>query len=448
MKDEKDLFYEIKDVLHAHEDAYVPGAWEEFVKKKKRRPGIIFMRIAAAAAILLFVGYVAWLFVPLKPDTEDHQTKNTTKPPYNYPKNNLGHDSLIANHAAVPQKNTGGNLTTATPLTAIKPPVANQAPSSQKAIYPLLPENNKADKPNKPIAADNIAEIVISKKDSTAVVTNNQPSNNIDAPSVIKPDLPAVVKTEPKRYDRGAQRLNYDSLANLNKPKPLATDKKKSQNLSYALMVSPSVGNQKMNFGTGVEVAYNINKNFSVSSGVSYAYVNAGSNRNAAPVEASQNYSLQGYSSSFSTKAADATSLSAARSSQSVQGVKLALSGLEVPLNFQYKTKGGFYLSAGVSAMSVIGNDLSYNYISNRAVSTPSANGLTNNISVITEETTQKSPEKLTGYVGFYTLSAGKKLNFGRGKLHFAPFIKIPFTRVSSENIQLIHGGVQLGFGF
>jgi hypothetical protein len=261
--------------------------------------------------------------------------------------------------------------------------------------------------------------------------------------------VPSVVKTEPKRYDRGAQRLNYDSLANLNKPKPRTTDEKKSKNLSYAVMVSPSVGNQKMNFGTGVEVAYNINKNISVSSGIAYAYVNAGSNRNST-LEATQNRSLQGYNSSFSTSASASNTLSfdAPGSSQSVKGVKLALSGLEIPLSFQYKTKGGFFVNAGVSAMSVIGNDLSYNYINNRAVSTPSGSGLANTISVITEESTQKSNEKLKGYVGFYTLSAGKKINIGRGKLNFAPFIKIPFSRVSSENIQLMHGGVQLGFGF
>ena len=105
-------------------------------------------------------------------------------------------------------------------------------------------------------------------------------------------------------------------------------------------------------------------------------------------------------------------------------------------------------MSAGVSAMSVISNDLSYSLISSRAVSLSSGNGSANTISVTTNETTAKSNEKLTGYVGFYTLSAGKKLNFGRGKLNFAPFIKIPFSGVSSENIQLMHGGVQLGFGF
>lgn len=447
MKNEKDLFYEIENVLHTYEDAYVPGAWEKFVKKKKRRRGVIYMRLLAAAAVLLFVGYAAWLFSPFSVSTEKHQTKNITKLPYIYPKNNPGHDSLIADGAVVPQKNDSGNLAIPIPLTVTKQPAVNKPFLSPKAIEEALPVINKTEETKKQPGTANIAEVVKVKTDTTAVATTIKPSNNAKDQPLVNKDVPSVVKTEPKRYDRGAQRLNYDSLANLNKPKPPAGDEKKTKNLSYALLVSPSVGNQKMNFGTGVEVAYNINKNFSVSSGLAYAYVNAGSNRNST-LEATQTRSLQGYSTSFSASAPNTLSSDAPHSSQSVKGVKLALSGLEIPLSFQYKTKSGFFVNAGISAMSVIGNDLSYNYINNRTVSTQSGNGLANTISVITEKVTEKSNEKLKGYVGFYTLSAGKKINFGRGKLNFAPFIKIPFNGVSSENIQLIHGGVQLGFGF
>lgn len=445
MKDEKDLIYEIQNVLHAHEDAYMPGAWEDFVKKKKRRRVIVYIRMVAAAVILLFLGYATSLFVPSTPlDPNNQQTTIIKKTPHIYPENNRRNDST--DKAVVISKNNSSHRSTATPLTATKPPVNTEPLLSRNVGEDALPLNNKTDEIKSPAGVTDIAEAVIPRKDATAVATSKQPSN-VSIASFAAPanGVSPIVNTDPKRYERSAQRLNYDSLANVNKPKPLAADEKKTKNLSYALMVSPSVGNQKMNFGTGVEVAYNINKNFSVSSGIAYAYVNAGSNR-ITTLDATPNRSLQGYTASAS--ASNSFSFDAPRSSQSVKGVKLALSGLEIPLSFQYKTKGGFFLNAGVSAMSVIGNDLSYNYINNRAVSTLSNNGLANTISVITEESTEKSGEKVAGYVGFYTLSAGKKISFGRGKLNFAPFIKIPFNRVSSENIQLIHGGVQLGFGF
>lgn len=448
MKNEKELFEEIENVLHAYEDAYTPGAWEEFVKKKKRPRGLIFIRIAAAAAVLLMLGYAAWLFVPSTPvDTENRQTKNTTKPPYIYPEKKPGHDSLTTDLAVVPPKSAGDNVAAPSRFAAPGQPVIAEQLTGHNGADEKLPVINRTDKTGQPARSANIAEISIPKKDSAAVVTNMQPLNNTNAPAIATTDAPSAVKPEPRRYERGTQRLNYDSLASLNKPKTLPADNKKSKSISYALLVSPSVGNQKMNFGTGVEVAYNINKNFSVSSGVSYAYVNAGSNRNGVPADATQNLSMKGYNASFSAPSTP-SSFSNTNSSQTVQGVRLALSGLEIPLSFQYKTAGGFYLSAGVSAMSVIGNNLSYNYINNRSVSTPSANGFASTISVITEETTERSNENLSGYIGFYTFSAGKKVSFGRGKLNFAPFIKIPFNRVSSESIQLMHGGIQLGIGF
>ncbi len=98
--------------------------------------------------------------------------------------------------------------------------------------------------------------------------------------------------------------------------------------------------------------------------------------------------------------------------------------------------------------MSVIRNSISYDYLNSRTISTSSGNGLSPTISVITEKTTQQSAETVNGVIGFYTFSAGKKVSFGKGKLNLAPFIKVPFNRVSSENLQLMHGGVQLGFGF
>ncbi|MFD0749780.1 hypothetical protein ACFQZS_06480 [Mucilaginibacter calamicampi] len=451
MKNEQDLFNEIGNVLHTHEDAYVPGAWEEFVKKKKRTRGLVYIRLLAAAAVLLFLGYAAWLFVPVKQDgAEDQQTKNTAKPPYIHPKNSPGHDSLLAEQPVVPQKGDNGAATAALPLTTTQQPAPIEQILREKAVVKALPQVSKPDEFKNPSVSGNVAEVVKVKTDPAIIAGTVTPSkSSLDADVAITyapvTNAPPTVNTEPKRYERGTQRLNYDSLANLNKPKPIDVDEKKHKNLSYAVLLSPSVGNQKMNFGTGVEVAYNINKNLSVSSGLSYTYVNASSTRGGGGLmDASPNYSLQGYNTSYSTKPAAASSTSA----QTLQGAKLALSGLEIPLSFQYKTKNGFYVSAGVSAMSVIANDLSYNYLNNRAVSTVSANGLANTISVVTEEITEKSSEKLSGYVGFYTLSAGKKINFGRGKLNFAPFIKVPFSRVSSQNIQLIHGGVQLGFGF
>ncbi len=437
MKNEQELFDEIGNVLHTHEDAYLPGAWEEFVKTKKRKRGFAYLRIAAAAAVLLIVGYATWLFMPVKPvENVQPQTKNTPKPPYIYQKNGPGTDSLTTDQAIAFRNETENQLPTGTGNRgAVKTPVLQQ---------PEIADNKGVEMPvltNQP--SNNEQRI---KPDDIAVVSPVKQEISTPIPQTGSNDNAAVLAaTEPRRYDRGTQRLNYDSLANLNKPKPTLVKNKNANAFSYGVMVSPSVGNQKMNFGTGVEVAYNINKNFAVSSGVTYAYVNAGSNRNGIPAEG-QRADFNGYNATFATPAL--ASSFGTSSTRAVQSVQLALSGVELPLNFQYKTKSGFFISAGVSAMSVISNTISYNYLDSRTVSTPSGKGLSSTISVITEKTTQQSAETVNGFIGFYTLSAGKKVSFGKGKLNFAPFIKVPFNRVSSENLQLMHGGIQLGFGF
>ena len=55
IEQEEEFFSHVEEVLHAHEDAYEVGAWEEFVATKKksqqRRP--LFTWIAAAAVLLL-----------------------------------------------------------------------------------------------------------------------------------------------------------------------------------------------------------------------------------------------------------------------------------------------------------------------------------------------------------------------------------------------------------
>lgn len=439
MKNEQELFDEIGNVLHTHEDAYLPGAWEEFVKTKKRKRGFAYLRIAAAAAVLFIAGYVAWLFMPVKQvENVQPQTKNTPKPPYIYPKNGPGTDSLTTDRAIAFRNEAENQLPTGSGNGgAVKTPVVEQHEITNNNGVEMPVLTNQPSNTEQRIMPDDIAVANQAKQEAAAAVPQ------ID----IKTDdtLPAIAATEQRRYDRGTQRLNYDSLANLNKPKPTLVKNKSTNAFSYGVMVSPSVGNQKMNFGTGVEVAYNINKNFAVSSGVTYARVNAGSNRNGMPAEG-QRADFNGYNATFATPAL--ASSFGTSSTRAVQSVQMALSGVELPLNFQYKTKTGFFISAGVSAMSVISNTISYDYLDSRTVSTPSAKGLSSTISVVTEKTTQQSAETVNGFIGFYTLSAGKKINLGKGKLNFAPFIKVPFNRVSSENLQLMHGGVQLGFGF
>ena len=425
MNNEERFFSDITDSLHAHEDAYIDGAWEAFVDKKRRKRFPLYIRMAGAAALLLILGYAVLLYVPqsTQKKSRKYQAKNIIRPNQTNPKTSVDKEGL-------------------TDITGITPPSINKKNS--------LTINNRNEERPKPLFYDPVEKygdgvpVKTYTTDSSSIAFNNLSKTvpvSDDQPTKSESSLPDVVSTNIKRYDKNA-RLNYNSLAGLKKPeKTPAKSAASNKALSYALQLSPSVGNERLNFGTGVEVGYKLSKNFSVSTGIGYSYINAGSNRGSLTPEAT-------YSNVSNSSSASPSSNYSSGTSQTVKGVRLALSGLELPLNFQYKTSGGLYFSAGVAAMSIIGNNLSYNYLNNRAESVASANGLTSDIRIISEESTKQSTENVRGYVGFYTFSAGKKITIGRTQLKFAPFVKIPFTGVSSEKIQLLHGGVQLGIGF
>jgi hypothetical protein len=198
---------------------------------------------------------------------------------------------------------------------------------------------------------------------------------------------------------------------------------RKPGNFKYSVVLSPSMGNQKLNLGTGMEIAYKLNDHFYLSSGIAYSSLNA-------------------------QTTSDNTNLT---SGKQLQGVNLELSGFELPIGLQYQTQSGFYATAGVLAMTVVNDHIEYNYLTQttQTISVVSGGGPPQQVVTVTSvKSKETSPERINNYLGFYTFSAGKKTNLGTKNLNIGPFIKIPFGPVSTQNIRLMQGGLQLSFGF
>src|SRR5689334_11380195 len=133
MKNENRFFSEIEDVLHSHEDAYMEGAWESFVAKRKRRRGLVWFRLAGAAAALLLFSFVAAQFFIAKPKQEhSYQTKVPVKTHQDeHPIKQ--HDSL---KAVVPQQNNiASDTRTSTPKFKATTP-DSFAPKNDVQFYP------------------------------------------------------------------------------------------------------------------------------------------------------------------------------------------------------------------------------------------------------------------------------------------------------------------------
>jgi hypothetical protein len=427
MENEDKFFSRIEDTLHSYEDVYPDGAWEDFREKRKRRKALVlFFRLGSAAAVLLFLSYATIQFFNKGTlSTQITQTKISPKQKNN-PNTIQLQQELNKTAKTVAENKANTQLNTPTIATQIVRENNKPKYQSNKVIPEVILVNPAViQKPNVKVDDNSVIANVVApgkaanvksdnKVTDTAVPVNSATTTNITA------------RNEVKKYTESTKSV-YDSIMNskVNKQVLAATAKKNEKNLSYGVVVSPALGNQKINFGTGVEVAYKINKNFFVSSGIAYSSLNATSGGGKL--------------------------YAAAPGATGGTDVNLQVSGFEVPIGLQYRTDNGFYVSAGIVAMGVTNNKLEYNYIAQTtaAVMAPDAAGFTQNtIQVVNEKKTEDSKEKLNNYLGFYMMSIGKKKKIGNNQLTFGPFVRVPFGAVSSQKISLFQGGITLGFDF
>jgi hypothetical protein len=402
MNDKHHIFSQLKETLHSHQEDYVTGAWEEFVKKRKwRRAIILFWRLSGAAAVLLLLIGLFWLKVSSPVKNEQSQVA------LQHPIRSLMQPST-GDHSAL----HGGNVST-----------QKNQPTQQNTVSPTLAIVNRpaTTTTNKTTGNNAIVTALPDKKDNQK---DNYNTDNKQQATDTSASRPALVnteekKTEVKKFARITKPI-YDSLMGHHTTDPV---KKEKKNLSYAAIVSPALGSQKLNFGAGFEIAYPITGNLSVSSGIAYSSLYAENN-------------------------VDNNSGSLARQ---LQGANLDVSGFEVPLGLTYKTKSGFYATAGVLAMTVIADHLEYNYLVQRTVAmlnaTPSGASY-QTMSLVSSRQTEPSQEKINNYLGFYQFSAGQKAIIGKKEFNIGPFVKLPFGSVSNENIKLMQAGIRLGIGF
>jgi hypothetical protein len=429
MENEDKFFSAIEDTLHSYEGAYPAGAWEDFREKRKRKKALVlFFRLGSAAAVFLFLSYATIQF--FKKDTvpaQVAQTKNISRQQKNdtlYPTPGVNNNDALVTSSKAGDQNK--NNATQPQIVADKQPIATihhdivPPPARQLAKAAIVQRTTVAEKDN-PV----IANVVV--PDNTTAVNNNNNAKGVDTVKAVSgiTTTNVIARTEVKKYT-GSTKSVYDSIFN-NKTNKVATvsAKKNEKNLSYGVVVSPALGNQKFNFGTGVEVAYKINKNFFVSSGIAYSSLNA--------------------------TGGGGKLYAAAPGAIGGTDVNLQVSGFEVPIGLQYRTDNGFYVSAGIVAMGVTNNKLEYNYVAQTTAAVPTldaAGFAQNSIQVVNEKKTEDSKEKLNNYLGFYIMSIGKKKKIGNNQFTFGPFVRVPFGAVSSQKISLFQGGITLGFDF
>lgn len=389
---EQRFFNQVEEVLQAHEETYELGAWEEFDanrKKKKRRWPIYAWTAAAMVLLCLSIG----LFQ--RTDQNDPQpvvvVMKNQKQMIEEKEVASSHDSVSDSHQ----------------------PVRNHT----LVIKSLSPAKNGKKNTFVQLRQDEVKPI-INPDQVTAAVTRANPISAPVSPSAPVAVTPNAVTQKHDKFTPVAVGA-YDSLMNAHRP--VLDDKKKVNKFTYSLVVSPSLSNQKMNIGAGMELSYRLGNGLSINSGLMYAALNAKS---------------------------DGKSLEATNTRS--ESANLAVTGIELPLGINYQTNGGFYASAGVSALGLLNDKLEYKFVEDKTISYAQVGaGFTNDVlKVVSERRTERSLEPLTNYMGFFNFSAGKKQAFGNLNLNVGPFVKIPFSSVSAEKIKLLQGGIKVSVDF
>lgn len=381
---EQGFFNQIEDVLHTHEETYELGAWEDFDanRKKSKRKWPLYMWTAAAVILLV----ASFALVEFTKTTELQNTSTFAKDKDQAP--NLKKDMDVS---AEEQEMD----------------MLPSEPTERGLIARVFSRT--------PAASD--VELPVQQHVAAMEKTTQQTENVVSAAAVVAMDKTTTVLKQDKFSPVAAGA--YDSLMN-NKATLTAADKS-DKKLTYSLVVSPSLSNQKMNFGAGMELSYAVGKRVSISSGLMYTAINAKSK-----------------GQSFAT------------ANSTAQGANLAVSGIELPLGIQYQTNAGLYASAGVSAVGLINDKLEYSYLQENTVTRTEFNAgiATEVLQVVSERKTEKSIDPINNYMGFFNFSAGKKQAFGKVNLNIGPFVKVPFSSVSSEKINLLQGGLKISVDF
>ena len=421
---EDEFFAHIKESLTGYEEAYVPGAWEEFSQARKKKRGLPFwLSTLSGAAAVLLAGTALFLFMNA-PQPVQHNP--TTRIKYQDP------------------------TSTKKPVVSPETPPFSAGPTSTKGqrLSSGIPENSSRVQ-NTRLAQGAVVKADFKLKSGLEVKFDVDAKANSDVPedpNTIRDRIAANTAPAAKSDQLAEEKKSpsfQDFLANESKANKASANKndthKKEDKWAMGLMVAPSFGNaKKLNMGYGVSMDYALSDKFSLGSGISYNELAAtkkpaGDNTFSAP-----------------------TVSAIARSSKSLESTDAQLNGIDIPLEIKYKLTKKLYANVGISAFAIIDQKQSNNYVQQNIVqqSVSRDAGLTQQLAtvMVAEKVSEPAAASEVGqskYLGFYNLSFGFKQKISkRNTFAVEPFLKIPMKESSTQNLNLIGTGVKLKFDF
>jgi hypothetical protein len=252
--------------------------------------------------------------------------------------------------------------------------------------------------------------------DTTTIVKNAQP----------------VSKTQTIAASRSAGKLSTEAfLANEDKHNlpdmPAAAPYKK---WAFGVSLGQALDTRnKTNLNVGTQITYAFNSRLAISTGIFYNELGA----------------AKKYQSDGAT----------VRTGKFLNKAETNMRGIDIPIELQYKLSKKMYARVGVSAYSILSQQQTLQYNEQRDVVNTyvDAGGeLRTETITVNEVSTESVPQeklKQNKYVGLYNLSFGYQQKIsGRHALSLEPYIKIPASGFSEQDLNLVQGGLRVKVDF
>ena len=249
--------------------------------------------------------------------------------------------------------------------------------------------------------------------------------------------------------------LAYQAQEAKNGTEPLIKNRKFNfrEKFDLGLFVSPNSTNERFNFGGGMLLAYNINKNISVRTGLAYNRYDVSQMKDPVadsetPVVASkdalQKITANGLTQNFASSNAIIL--------PNVNAISGNVQALEVPLDVRIKSKSGYYASSGITYAAVFNQNRYAHFVEN-ANTELFGNGLPESEADVKTAVKQVSRAIKTedenvssnGFGGFVNFSIGKEIKMNKNvNLSVEPYFKMPVGSFKRADMNYTNGGIRI----
>lgn len=442
----KELIEEIVDLFQDYQEEYVPGEWEVFSEKRKKRAFVIPLWMRVAAVLIIIGGVLPFVLktykseqhvkvllpakkniqvLPAAPGDGNSETVTVRVP---------GNDGrIIVQHEAYTNTSTAAK-------TGAKQKLVADASVKNKSINSVL-KNEATEYLVTGVAPQATTERVADKKGILVNSDQNGQLATVVIPS--KEMLPNIKYADSVKKENLRNRSTLDFLTAESKH-AVQTSRKKEQGSKwdFGIEVAPTATRENVNVGGGLTTAYRLSDKFSLSSGISLLQLEAGKKGLRGP---GLNMAVDTYSPG-----------SLASGSKELRAVNSNLKAIDIPVSIIYKFNDTYYTSAGVSYFNVISEKRNNTYVQTSSMVESKYDSTTGSsyfsptlVSKESDEATSDTPLRGNSYLGFFNFSIGRRQNlFNKYNILIEPFIKVPIGKLSNEDLRLMNSGVKFQLSF